>query len=158
MITIEELRSEDDYEKFIVLAKMKQEELAPFLSFDEQCVRSYFDTIKHDVIRDDLNCFIAKKDNEVIGFVVCYVTRYFFTSQTFSLLDLWYVHPNYRGSYASFKLIKAYENWARLRGCIQIFAAVTNDADHSKAVAIADIQQRLGYKSVGFIVAKRTTE
>lgn len=148
-LKIHEVRSNDDIEAVILLAAKMHELNAPHLDFDPTCIRRYYEAIKRDMDRDSYNCFIAYVDNKPAGFLVCIASEYFFSRQICARQELWYVDPLYRNVRVSFELMRAFEEWARLRGAVEIITGVMIVDEPERAEKIGNMLTRMGYPKVG---------
>lgn len=151
---VHELRREN-VDDLIILGRMFCNECGPHLVFDEGRVREYCEYVFADLDREHFNIFIAYKDGEPVGALVAYATQYAFSRQILAQQDLWYVIPALRGTRVAFKLIQAFEEWARLRGAVEIFTGVTH-GDGTKLKRIGSVLTRMGYPKVGTFHKKRT--
>lgn len=112
----------------------------------DSCIRC-----RADVDRTNLNCFIAYQGSTAIGFLVGICQPCLHREGVVAEQKLWYVKPQFRGTWASLKLIRAFERWARLNGSTQIFTGTAN-----RRYAERTIKQlnRLGYATCGALLVK----
>jgi len=90
--------------------------------------------------------FLAIDDDKIIGSIGGAMFPYFFSTRQ-KVGDLgFYVEPEYRGSRAAIKLVKALEAWAKERGVEDIYLGQTTGIEVDKT---RDFYERLGYKVVG---------
>lgn len=154
MTSVREL-TRADVEDLIILSRMFHAENAPHLDFDAQKIRDRAEQLFADLDRDNLNVFMAYKDGEPVGFILGWVNTYLFSYQVIAHQELWYVIPAFRGTRIAFRLIKEFEEWARLRGAVEIFTGVaSHDAEKNKNVS--HVLTRMGYPRVGYYHKKRT--
>lgn len=156
-VTVREVRSVKDIEDVIVLAYKMHEENASHLDFDPSCIRRYYEAIRYDTTRDTYNCFIAIVENKVVGFLVCVATEYFFSRQICARQELWYVDPSYRSARVALALMKEFEEWARLRGAVEIITGVMIVDDLQRAERIGKLLEKIGYPTVGTYHTKSLT-
>jgi GNAT superfamily N-acetyltransferase len=95
--------------------------------------------------------YLAQENDKLIGFIAGMIQPYFFSERK-RVTDMgFFVQPEYRGSSAAIKLIKALENWARQNNVVDICLGQTT------AFKLEETQKfynRLGYKTVGFNTVK----
>lgn len=125
----------------------------PHLDFSEVKIRWFIDKIIRDLDRDLRNCFLCYKGHELIGYAYASVDEFIFSTQKFAHVEMIYVVPEYRGSRAYLKLMKAYEEWARLRGCVEFWAGVAIP-DRERADKISNTLEKVGYSRYGYIHKK----
>jgi GNAT superfamily N-acetyltransferase len=90
--------------------------------------------------------FLAIDDDKIIGSIGGAVFPYFFSTRK-KAGDLgFYVEPEYRGSRAAIKLVKAFEAWAKEMGVEDVYLGQTTGIEVDKT---RDFYERLGYKVVG---------
>jgi N-acetylglutamate synthase-like GNAT family acetyltransferase len=94
--------------------------------------------------------FVAE-DKEIVGFICGAFHQQFFTQQKFASDMALYVEPKYRGGSAAFRLVKAFENWAKEKGASHIWLgqSVGQNID-----ATTKFYERLGYDMVGVNTVK----
>jgi N-acetylglutamate synthase-like GNAT family acetyltransferase len=114
-----------------------------------------FTNIKRDRIEKILSVptavgFVAESE-EIVGFICGALHNQFFTQQKFASDMALYVEPKYRGGSAAFRLVKAFENWAKEKGVSHIWLgqSVGQNIDDT-----AKFYQRLGYNITGFNTVK----
>lgn len=114
-----------------------------------------FTNIKRDRIEKILSVptavgFVAESE-EVIGFICGALHQQFFTQQKFASDMALYVEPKYRGGSAAFRLVKAFENWAKEKGASHIWLgqSVGQNMDDT-----AKFYLRLGYSMAGVNTVK----
>ena len=156
MTTIRELRSEDQLEGLVELARMHHEECAvEGMPFEREPVLLNGMRVILDTERNFLNVWIAYKDDEPIGYCVGRCIPYFFNNEKHGWLDIWYVAPKHRKGWAAIKLIKSFEEWSRLNGVLQIFAGVAR-SDKDEAKHIRKLFPKLSYEWCGSYYVKDT--
>jgi len=149
-----ELIIQSQVDKFLPMTRRHHKEGYPYLDYSEEKVNWVIDRILKDLDRDTYNIFLCFKDQELIGYAYCVLGEYSFNTQRYANLELIYVVPEYRGSRAFLKLLKAFEEWARLRGCIEFMAGVGLD-DEERCEKISNTLVKVGYARFGFSHKKR---
>jgi GNAT superfamily N-acetyltransferase len=147
---VTELQTQQHIEDLISMGRVFAAEAGPHLDFDPDEVRSACNVVLNDFDREFFNFFIAYKDDEPVGFIYAICGKYLFNKQRYAQQELIYVRPAYRGTRAFLKLVKAFEEWARLRSSIEIWMG----SAHSKQ--FSDILPRIGYPEAGTYHKKRT--
>lgn len=149
-----ELLTESQIEDLFPLCKAQHAHAYPHLKYDVEAVRATFQFVLKDTSRTFLNVFICYRDGEAIGYALCSRNKYYFNEGYHGHLDMWYVHPAYRATRAAVALIKKYEQWARLLGCIEVWTSVgtPNVIEASKTCGVLN---KLGYDPMGEVLTKR---
>jgi GNAT superfamily N-acetyltransferase len=149
-VRIEEVRTSRNIADLVYLGRLHHNEFAPHLDYDEdRCYLLYAD-VKRDVERDRYNAYIAYDGDEPIGYMLCSASQMFFSKQISTRLEFWFVVPKYRKTRAAFELIRVYENWARLRGAIEIWVSVAHNTGHTAMVEqVSRMFEKMGYPKVG---------
>ena len=103
----------------------------------------------------DVVYFLAIDDGKIAGSIGGVAHKYFFSSRL-RVSDLgFYVEPEYRGSRAAIKLVRALESWAKERGIEDIYLGQTTGIEVEKT---QQFYERLGYKIVGVNAIKHLKE
>jgi GNAT superfamily N-acetyltransferase len=146
--SVVEISSQKHLEDVIEMAKAFHTEIGSAIPLEPEQIGKYYEMLRYDLDRDSFNCFIAYKGDEAVGFLVCKLSPYFFSSMVAAYQELWYVRPAFRSTRIAFDLIRAFEDWARLRGAAEIYTGqVTNDPVKGKKVS--KVLTKLGYPRVG---------
>lgn len=148
MHTVEEVRTNQQIEDIIALAVLFHAETSAHLAFDPECIRAYGRAIQQDFDREHYTAFVAYRDHDPVGFIVCTASHYFFSREVCARQELWYVKPGLRGTRVAFDLIRAFEEWSRLRGAVEIFTGVAA-GDIEKQKKTSRILTRIGYPRIG---------
>lgn len=146
---VTELLTDKHVDDVVAMGKVFAAECGPHLEYSEEEVRNTCQTVLSDVDREYLNIFLVYRDDEPIGMLVAYCGKYFFNKQRYGYQELLYIRPAFRGTKAFLKLLRAYEEWARLRSAVEIFTGTTYTR------ALSDILQKIGYPVMGTIHKKR---
>lgn len=133
----------EDEAAVLALAKMQVEETLPHLDYDEDVTRATFrDSMDHA----DPTIFVAEIQGEVVGYAVCLLEGYAFTSGLFVVLEALYVRPESRGSRAAFALVNEFDRWGDLLKAREKILGVANGQDIERKDRFFS---RLGFKCVG---------
>lgn len=131
------------------LARAQHAEGYPHLDFSEDKLHWIFSRVMRDLDRAFFNLFLCYKGHELIGHAYCSISEFMFNTQRFAHLEMIYIKPEYRGSRAYLKLMRAYEDWARLRGCVEFWAGVAIP-DQQRADKISNTLEKVGYSRYGY--------
>ena len=150
MYTVTELLTETHVSDIVALGRVFVAEAGAHLEYDEKEVRETCRIVMSDMDREYFNFFLVYREYELIGFIYASCGKYIFNQQRFAQQELIYVRPAYRHTRAFLKLIKAFEEWARLRSAVEIWMGT----GHSKT--FSTVLPRIGYPEVGTYHKKRT--
>lgn len=94
--------------------------------------------------------FVAEA-KEIVGFICGALHEQFFTQQKFASDMALFVEDQHRGSSAAFRLIKAFENWAKEKGASHVWLgqSVGQNIDNTTS-----FYTRLGYTLAGVNTVK----
>lgn len=146
----------EEAEHTIQLGKLMRDEVGSHLPFDYEWTKEWLrGMVLNDTDRTYANVFNAYKDEQPVGFLIGFCRPYIFSEATVATQELWYVLEECRAGRAAYKLIKAFEEWARLRGALEIFTGVTA-GDSVTMAKIGSVLKRMGYPMVGTHHKKRT--
>jgi len=89
---------------------------------------------------------ISEKDGHPTGLIIGSVADNMFSDSLFATMHIWYVRPEYRGSWTGFRLAKIYRDWARLAGATTAYFEVSSGVDNDMAGRLAC---KLGFRHIG---------
>lgn len=142
-------------EDVLLLGKAFRDESGAHLPFDPDWTRDWLEQVMSDTDRAFVNVFIAYRDDMPAGMLIGFARPYVFSSAICASQELWYVVPKHRSQRTAYMLMRAFEEWARLRGAIEIFTGITA-GDAETTSRIAGVLTRMGYPLVGTYHKKRT--
>lgn len=157
MITVKEIRTREEIADLVLLGEIHCKECVPHLSFDPGAVTATCEWVLGDTIRKGSNIWVARQDGEPIGYAVAYCSPFYFNWDFVSKLELWYVIPAKRGSWAAIKLVKAFEEWGRLNGSVQLYVGVAR-TDKDEARHIRALFPKLKYEWCGSYYLKEPSK
>lgn len=98
------------------------------------------------LLADDKNFFacVAEVRDDLIGFMAGFVCEHFFSTDKYASEMLFYVSPNWRGSTAALRMVRAYEAWAQDTDALDIMAGVSSGVQVDRT---ARFYEHLGYTS-----------
>jgi GNAT superfamily N-acetyltransferase len=147
---VTELLTHDQMEDLVALGRLFIMESGPHLDYDEEEVRKTCKMVIKDIEREYVNIFLVYREHELIGFLYCSCGKYLFNKQRYAQQELIFIRPAYRGTRAFLKLIKAFEEWARLRSAMEIWMGNAHNKYFSAVLP------KIGYPEVGTYHRKRT--
>lgn len=148
VFSVIEFSTQKHIDDIITMAKLFHAENAPYLAFDGRVIQHYADAIKSDYDRENYNAYVAYRGDEPVGFLVCKMCPYFFNNDRLAQQELWYVRPGFRGTRVAFDLIRAFEDWAKLRGAVEIWTGQAND-NPNVGKKVSRILTKIGYPRAG---------
>jgi hypothetical protein len=91
---------------------------------------------------DNPNYFylVAKKNEEAIGFFIGAVIEPLFSTDIIASELFWWFEKEYRGNRAAIQMLKAFEDWAKVKNATQI-----NVSDLQNVKNLDSLYNRLGY-------------
>ena len=124
-----------DIEPLLVLCQLMHEEsYYKIFDYQEKKVRQLFYTALDTP--DTMGLWIAEEHDEIIGFLLGFLTPHFFGTDL-QACDLGiYMLPEKRGSLASVRLIKAFEAWAIERGAKEVILGSSTGIARERAVKL----------------------
>ncbi len=143
-----EFTTQEHIDDIIALAVLFHAESSPHLNFEPAVIQYYADAIKADYDRENYNAYIAYREHEPVGFLVCKMVPYFFNRDRLAQQELWYVRPGYRGTRVAFDLIRAFEDWAKLRGAVEIWTGQANE-NANTGKKVSKVLAKIGYPRIG---------
>lgn len=156
-IYVKEIDRSTDIIGLIDLGRHMRDELQPDMVFDEPYIYLQAEAIINDIDRDRMNCWVAYDAGQLIGFFVGYCSPNVFSRERTASHEYWFVLKEYRKSRAAYLLMKAFEEWARLRGSTKIIVGVALD-NTELAASVAMLFPRLGFKPAGSYFIKKTVK
>lgn len=150
MYKVTELLTDEHVNDIVAMGKVFVAEKGPHLQYDEEEVKATCRQVLGDMDREYLNIFLVYRDHEPLGFIYASCGKYLFNKQRYAQQELLYIRPAYRHTRAFLKLIRAFEEWARLRSSVEIWMG----SAHNKT--LGNILPRIGYPEVGTYHKKRT--
>ena len=95
--------------------------------------------------------YLARNEGKSVGFIAAVKQRYFFSDRE-RVTDMgFYVLPEYRGTSAAIRLIRALEDWTKENNITDLYLGQTTSVDIEKT---SKFFNHLGYKTVGFNTVK----
>jgi ribosomal protein S18 acetylase RimI-like enzyme len=92
---------------------------------------------------DKLGVVAESAKGEVVGYMAAFVSPYFFCDELQAADLLLYVVPEYRGSSAAIRLIRAYTTWAQAMGAREATLALRANIDIEKT---GGFYRKLGFR------------
>jgi len=111
-INIREATEEDALDCLILFKQFHKESKVPY-SWDAKKTQEVF---IQTLPLENFVTFVAERKDDVVGFICGMYAEPFFSSEKISTEVAWFVNKEYRNSTAGFRLMKAYEEWAKGKG------------------------------------------
>lgn len=157
MSRIEEIRTWQHRRDISAIAKVYYDECMPkAIPFDEEAVALSFQVILEDPSRSKSNAWLVYQDDEAIGFLLGSANRIVYCWDVAATLDNLYILPEKRGGLTALKLIREFEEWARVLGCVQIFLGVHREDDLAAMERTGKLFEKIGYSLAGHYYVKTT--
>ena len=143
---------EDDLPAIFELGRtMRAESVIPFPEIDENAARdtlALLDDFYFIAVAEVANTDPAprKTGNEIIGMFTAQLNRYAFSQEFFAQHDIFYVHPDWRGTRAALLLVKAFESWAQECGLTRALLSVHSGLFPERT---GRFYKKLGYRPMG---------
>lgn len=99
----------------------------------------------------DWICYVAKQGEATVGMVVGFVGQYWFSKERYAMDLALYVHPEFRGSSAAFRLLKEFTTWASQQNIRQIRCGETTRVNPE---ATAKLYKKMGFEIGGQIFVR----
>lgn len=147
---VTELQTHKHIADIVSMGKGFAAENGPHLDYDPQEVITTCELVLNDLDREYVNIFLIYKSDEPLGFMYASCGKYLFNRQRYAQQELIYIRPAFRGTRAFLKLVKSFEEWARLRSAVEVWMG----SAHNKP--FSEVLPRIGYATVGTYHKKRT--
>lgn len=154
---IREMRTADDVAALATMGRIHRDECASHLSFSHDIVMQNGNRVASDLERYYVNIWIAWNGDVPIGYAVGNNSPFFYSTDTAASLNLLYVLPAYRKGWAAVRLVKAFEEWARLNGAVRMTVGVER-TDKDEAKRIRAVFPKMGYDWAGSYYLKELTQ
>lgn len=102
--------------------------------------------------RDDYICFVAERNDEIVGLMVGITGVNFFADTTYAADLALYVVPEHRGSTAAVRLIIEFSKWAQDIGCAEMRCGVTTGINDEVG---GKLYKRFGFEFGGTLYVKQ---
>ena len=110
--------------------------------------------VRGDPLRRSENCWIAYAGEKPVGYLAATCVQNFYNWRLIATQQMWYVLPEFRGSRAGVRLVRAFEEWARERRCEAIYMGVEHNVANAETERTAHLIGRLGYSMRGTYAVK----
>lgn len=107
-----------------------------------------------EVHKRTATAWLAYDGDKPIGYLAATLQQNFYSFRLIAVQQMWYVVPEYRGTRAAVKLVKAFEAWAMEHNCELIYMGVEHDTQTEETERTARLLERIGYKSRGIYAVK----
>lgn len=98
----------------------------------------------------DRICFVVEHEGRAVGMLAAQTSEILFSRMKIAAETVWWMEPEFRNSTIPFKLLEAYEFWAKRVGCS---IAQLSTVETAHAARVQPLYERKGYRLVerGFI-------
>jgi GNAT superfamily N-acetyltransferase len=96
-------------------------------------------------------CIVSEVDGSVTGMIGGEITPLMFSRTRVAHDTIFYIEPASRGRFDAFRLVRAFESWAKAQGAAEITLATSTGLAVERSDAFF---QRLGYGKVGSVYSK----
>lgn len=128
------------------LMRAMHQEIGPFLPFDFEVIKKRAKQSIEDVERKWFNIWAAYREGEPVGFLVGYISPFYFCDELGSQTQFWFVQKRLRGTPVPFLLLREFVKWQALRGCIRCMIDISTQGNAHKFGRMAE---KLGFKPSG---------
>lgn len=139
---------ESDEDAVVALAKIDVEETLPHLDFQapyaHEAYQAYLRTASPTF-------FVADQDGDVVGFLMCYLHGYAFTSGIFTVQEVLYVRPDKRGTRAAALLMREFVTWSDMLHARENLGGNSNGFNSDRT---AKFLSHFGFEQVGYFVKR----
>ncbi len=97
---------------------------------------------------------VALDDEKIVGYMIGFITNYSFNEDAYYAADeMVYVIPEYRGKLVGKKILKAFQEWAESKGCLETVIGTISEIETERT---KKLYSKLGFTEVGSLFRKRT--
>ncbi|AKR54323.1 hypothetical protein XM25_00580 [Devosia sp. H5989] len=140
------LIEERDESEVVRLARAYACEVAdvlPHVDFDEAVVRR---SVFRSLTTADPTVFVADHGSGLAGMLVASIQGFYFMGGVWTSADIFYVHPDFRGTRAAALLLAEFNTWSDNLGAKVNFGGNANKLNSDRT---ARFQRRFGYQQAG---------
>jgi RimJ/RimL family protein N-acetyltransferase len=91
---------------------------------------------------------VSDSGDGLTGVIIGSLSQEPFSEHLFAQMHVWYVRPEFRGSWTGYRLARIYRDWARMVGAKTAYFEVNSGVDNERAGALA---KKLGFSHIGDI-------
>lgn len=96
---------------------------------------------------------VALDGEKIVGYMIGFITNYSFNEDAYYAADeMVYVIPEYRGKLVGKRILKAFQDWAKRKGCLE---AVIGTISEIATERTKKLYSKLGFTEVGSLFRKR---
>ncbi|WP_191601786.1 GNAT family N-acetyltransferase [Marinomonas algicola] len=108
--------------------------------------RATLATAKQFILSPDNEVFLAVKDDQIVGYAFCLISRYFFSEQLFGADLSFYVKPEARGGFLGASMIRKMKRYLKEKGALELFLTINSGVDVDNTVKLS---KSLGAENLG---------
>ena len=132
----------DKGQLLVLMARMWAESALTRYEYDPEAVAR----VVEDAYGEDHCLLVAAKGPLLIGFLMAYTGRHWFSSNVYAADMAFYVVPERRGSPTAGRLLKAFEHWCAIREIPEIIMGVSTGIHPERT---GRFFQKMGYAEEG---------
>jgi GNAT superfamily N-acetyltransferase len=141
----------DDIDRLVELGeRMHGEGAFSFLPFEREKVRRF--AARYASPAPDRLGLAAEIDGRIVGMFAGNLSEYFFCREKIACDLLLYIEPEFRGTSAAGRLVRAFRAWAIERGAREVCLGTSNQVQEA---ATGRFYEVLGFKRAGGIYKER---
>lgn len=96
--------------------------------------------------------FVAEIDGEIIGGIAGGIDEWWFGDTLHAFDFSFFIAPEYRGGSAAFRLLLAFQEWAKIRGAVEIDIGISTGIHEDKTERF---YEKMGYVKTGRTFGKK---
>lgn len=141
-----------DSDQIVALGRLYIDEVAdllPHVEFNEQKIRQ---TVTDSVSSAHPTIFVAERDGRIVGMMVASIQTFYFMSGHFVQADIFYVHPDCRGTRAAALLLAELQTWADEIGAKVTIGGNANKLNTDRTTRLFE---RFGFQQAGLSLLRQ---
>ena len=142
------LALESDFDEIVAMAHENIESTRPDMEWDEDKCRA---TLYSYIDSASPTFFVVEHERKVIAFMVADMADYRAASGLYTIQEVLFVLPAYRGTRAALILMKHFIAWSERLGAKEIIGGVDNEFQPERT---AKFLEHLGFKRVGYAMRR----
>jgi len=127
--------------------RLHQESVYAHISFDRVKVRALMESL----IAGGGVVFVTEKDGVIVGGLAGGITTHWFSEEKIAFDYSFFVAPEHRQGITAFRLLKAFSEWARIKGATEIRMGITTGIN---VEGTARFYRAAGFSDAGILLCK----
>lgn len=108
--------------------------------FSVEKVEKLYDALLAD--RENFFAVVAEHQDQLVGFMGAFVCEHFFSYDRYASEMLFYVSPEWRGSSAALRMVRAFEAWGETKDVLDLMTGVSSGVAVDRT---SRFYEKLGY-------------